>query len=60
MADKLILKKNPKDLGYRSVMISMDCYDRATELKELTGLSYSAIFTSMFDFALEHVEIQED
>ena len=58
--DRLILKKNGYGNGqYRSVNIPLDLYERISQIKEDSGLSYTAVFTSMLEFALERVEVQE-
>lgn len=57
--DKLILKKNAPASGYKPVMISLELYDKLTELKETTGLSYGSLMTSLCEFAIERVEVQE-
>ena len=57
--DKLILKKNAPAAGYKPMMVPLELYEKLTDLKEATGLSYGSLMTSLCEFALERVEVQE-
>lgn len=59
MENKFILKITPNPDSFQSISLNRDTYDKIMELKAKTGLKAYQIVSSMVDYCLERLEIQE-
>lgn len=60
--DKLILKKQRKrtnDNQYR-IRVSGEAYEAVEKIAEATNMSLNEVATKMLEYAVNHVEVQDD